>query len=480
MSETITEMILPGTYIDVRAEGLIGVGGIATGNVGVVGTASRGPLNQAVTLGSFAEGLDTFGSADRWPDGAGAQASALTLTRALQLIFAGGASTVYAVRTGADTMQGTVWNVLAPLPATNTLFTLTAASPGTWANDMRIVISAPATGPVTLTLTRGREKEEFTGENVGELATAINGAGASLPSSLVTASTPAAPDAAARPRDGEVAVTTQGGPNDVPATATTIGAGLAALESSPVQIVVVAGEGPATAQAPLLAHLEATENAGMERIGLMGASAPAQSTVLSEANAVRNPRLILVAPGIRTDDPARARERITTVTLPPPYAAAMVAGKIASLAPHVSLTNKDLPLAGLQTEYTRAQQKALLNARVLVLRKDLGFRVLKGISTDDGAFKQISVRRIVDFAKEGVRRGSNPYIGRLNNSRVRSALKATLDGFLSGMVLDEMLTAYTLDVSANRRQEIDGVAVVTMTLQPTFSIDFVKVIMNLQ
>ena len=117
---------------------------------------------------------------------------------------------------------------------------------------------------------------------------------------------------------------------------------------------------------------------------------------------------------------------------------------------------------------------------MLVIRKDLGFRVLKGITTDDGAFKQISVRRIVDYAKEGVRRGSNPYIGRLNNSRVRAALKATLDGFLSGMVLDEMLTAYTLDVSATRRQEIDGVAVVTMTLQPTFSIDFIKVIMNLQ
>ena len=88
--------------------------------------------------------------------------------------------------------------------------------------------------------------------------------------------------------------------------------------------------------------------------------------------------------------------------------------------------------------------------------------------------------RTVDYAKEGVRRGSNPYIGRLNNSRVRAALKATLDGFLSGMVLDEMLTGYTLDVRATRAEEINGQAIVTMTLQPTFSIDFVKVIMNLQ
>jgi len=57
MSETIGEMILPGTYIEVRAEGLIGVGGISTGNIGVVGTASRGPLNEAVILGSYGEAL---------------------------------------------------------------------------------------------------------------------------------------------------------------------------------------------------------------------------------------------------------------------------------------------------------------------------------------------------------------------------------------------------------------------------------------
>ena len=31
MAEIVTEMIVPGTYIEVRSEGLIGVGGIITG-----------------------------------------------------------------------------------------------------------------------------------------------------------------------------------------------------------------------------------------------------------------------------------------------------------------------------------------------------------------------------------------------------------------------------------------------------------------
>ena len=63
---------------------------------------------------------------------------------------------------------------------------------------------------------------------------------------------------------------------------------------------------------------------------------------------------------------------------------------------------------------------------------------------------------------------------------MRAALKATLDGFLSQMVLDEMLIGYELDVSATRAQEIAGIGSVVMTLQPTFSIDFIRVTMNLQ
>ena len=79
MSEAIGEMILPGTYIEVRAEGLIGVGGISTGNIGVVGTANRGPVGEVKILGSYGEALETFGSYDRWPDDN--TATRLTLTR---------------------------------------------------------------------------------------------------------------------------------------------------------------------------------------------------------------------------------------------------------------------------------------------------------------------------------------------------------------------------------------------------------------
>jgi len=468
MSEAIGEMILPGTYIEVRAEGLIGVGGISTGNIGVVGTANRGPVDTVVILGSYAEALDTFGSYDRWP---GTQAApALTLTRTLEQIFKGGGSTIYAVRVANVSngpMKAASWLVQ---DATDTLVTLRATSPGTWANPIAVTLDTAA-DPKTLTLVYGRSKETVPFTNAGDLAAAVNDGSRFVTATVETGAAAKVPT--------KITVGDQGGPDGNGAGTTELAAGLAKLATEDVSIVAAGGFDAKTAAATMLAHLEATENDGRERIAVIGASSDEVPKIASDdVSKGSNPRLVLVAPGIVADDAART-EANKQVKLPAAYAAALVAGRMATLAPHISLTNKDVAADDVTTGYTRAQQKQLLNNRLLVLQKNLGIRVLKGITTDTGAFKQISVRRIVDYAKKGVRLGSNPYIGRLNNGRVRAALKATLDGFLSGMVLDEMLIAYTLDVTATRAQEINGIALVTMTLQPTFSIDFVKVIMTL-
>lgn len=474
MSETIGEMILPGTYIDVRAEGLIGVAGIATGNLGVVGTASRGPVGEVALLGSYAEALDTFGAYDRWnPSPGDGEPPPLTLTRTAEQLFRGGASTVYAVRVANATVKATVWTVRAATAGNPHLFKLEALTPGTWANSAKVAFDD---NKKVLSVELGRVKETFEGADAGTLADAVN-AGSRLIKTLdldAGERGTAVKDVLLRDED-------RGGPDGAAVTSTEIASGLALLAPEPVNLVTVGGLDAKTIAGTVLAHLEATENDGMERIAVLGASSDTPEKVLSDdAAAVSSPRVVLVAPGLVADDAARAGEADKSVDLPPPYAAALVAGRLSTLAPQVSLTNKGVPAGGLTTLYTRAQQKQLLQGRVLVLQRNLGFRVLKGITTDTGAFRQISVRRIVDFAKAGVRVGANPYIGRLNNSRVRAALKATLDGFLSEMVLDEKLTGYTLDVSATRAQEIAGQAVVTMTLQPTFSIDFVKVIMNLE
>lgn len=551
MAETITEMIIPGTYIEVRAEGLIGVAGVATGNVGIVGTAAKGPVDDVVILSSFADARATFGDYDVWVDGA---SSELTLVRALQQAFANGASTVYAVRTGQAVPAG-----LTLADGTGPVLRFEGRTPGTWAREILVsvkaaeenafveqrrqvagagalqplhqrIVNSPrnvvrvtraATGRIVrLALavsgapSRGRRAvvdpatgvlsfhaddtpvagdivvasyavdraacrlvelkyrnlvESYTAVDATDLKRDIDAA-----SSLLTVAIEAGGDARV-PNITPEPLLLDGGDDGATAGSSDYAASLALLDAEPVNIVLLAGRGFTDAIDTLKGHVDAAEAAGRDRIGILGADRDGADDVAANADAVASGRLVLVAPGIKVLDQTLGRQ----VTLPAAYAAAAVAGLIASLAVQVSPTNKALAVAGLSADYNDGELKKLITSRVLALEKKAGFRVVKGISTDDGAFRQISVRRIVDYAKAGTRIGSLPYIGRLNNARVRGALKATLNGFLADMVLNEALIAFTLDVSATREQEIAGTAVVTMSLQPTFSIDYIKVIMNL-
>jgi hypothetical protein len=545
MAEAITEMIIPGTYIEVRAEGLIGVSGIATGNVGIVGTASRGPIGTPVVLSTFSDARQVFGDYDAWIDG---KSGELTLVRALQQVFANGGSTVYAVRVAKGALKASR-DLVTGL---NAVATLTAKTAGTWANDISVQVKpasanafieansqkVPA-GPATLQplhsdiadsprnrvmVTRadthqtttvplalsgsatpdlavlkagvptlvpplvendvvvasyevkqaasrdveivfGNAKETYTVADAGDLVADVT-----ANSALVDA---VAVDAAKVPDTMKGPAALTGGTNGQ------IGAnysdGLATLDGEAINLVVLAGQTVSAVSDTLLGSVEFAENNGHERIAIVGTDDATPAVALGNAATVSDDRLVLVTPGVVAQDLASGGK----ANLPPAYAAAAVAGLIAGLAVQVSPTNKTLAVSGLTILYNDGQLKQLLGSRIMPLQRKAGFRVVKGITTDSGAFRQVSVRRIVDYAKEGTRIGSLPYIGRLNNARVRGAMQATLNGFLADMVLNEALTEFTLTVTATREQEIAGVALVTMLLKPTFSIDYIKVIMNL-
>ncbi len=469
MSESIAEMVVPGTFIEVRAEGLIAVGAIATGNVGIVGTAAKGPVGVPVALGSYADAIDAFGDHDALATATATQ-PALTLTRALQQVYAGGARNVFAVRIANGTVAPA--SLAVPRDTTGAAFTLTAKEPGSYGNAITADLvheGTEAAPSVRLSLSYRRTRETFTGTDAPTLRAAV------AASTLVDAS---------EVGGGSTGLGTLSGPltggTDLPnVTSLDVAAGLAVLEDQPVNILVVGGLGANVVGGVVGAHLAQTLGAGRERIAVLGArnsgTGSAAPDVLTDVGALASDRIVLVAPGIRTTD-IDGRE----ITLPPSSLAAVVAGRLSTLAPHVSLTNKALPIDGLDVDYSSALLQNLLQNRVLLVRRKFGFQVVKAITTDTGPFTQISVRRTVDFAKAGVRSGADPYIGRLNNARVRAALQATLDGFLSQMVLDEMLVSYALEVTATRQQEIRGVCQVVMTLKPTFSIDFIRVTMNLE
>jgi hypothetical protein len=349
-------LVLPGTYIRVRSEGLIGVRGISSGNIGIVGAANTG-TGVTQTLSSLPEAEEAFG-----PHAVDGGAASLNLTAQIGELYRNGARTVFA----------------------------RAVDPG------------------------------------GNQA------------------------------DYEAA--------------------FAEIVKDDVQILVAPDLPTATAVAVLPAILESSETNNQDLLAVIGADGADSNAV--EGQALTNGRVILSAPGYFVFNPAAPD---TDAGLGGNYSAGPVAALISSLAPHISPTNKVLPgVTRLTQRFSYAERTSLVQNRILALEQRAGIRVVRGLTTDDGGFTQVTTRRIIDFAKAGIRQVSNPFIGRLNNERVRAALFSALDGFLTSMRVDEQLTDYRLEVTATRRDEIEGRAIVNVLLQPTFSIDFVAVTIVLQ
>jgi hypothetical protein len=375
MAETfsLSELVVPGTYIDVRAEGLIGVGGLSTGNIGIVGTAQKldengNPVDltgKTFILSDYATAQETFGRYDAFAEGT------LNLTRALELLYRNGARTVFA----------------------------RALDPGN-----------TATGDFSAAF------DELVKDNVNILI---------------------------------------------------------APELSTVD-----------ARGVLTAVLDSAETNGRDVIAVLGSNATEVSDIKNHVRS--NDRLILAAPAIVTSETVleNGRAKSSDVELPGSYTAAAVAGLLSTLAPEDSPTNKVLAgVKDLVQRFSYGQVKDLISGGVLVLENRQGVRVVRGITTemvDNGPFRQVTTRRITDFAKAGIRQASNPFIGRLNNQRVRAALQAAIEGFLTTMVADEALIGYSVEVTATRQDEIAGRAIVNAVIQPTFSIDFVAVTLVLQ
>lgn len=363
---SVSELIIPGTYIRVRAEALIGVGGISTGNIGIVGTAATVP-DSTVNLSDYETAKAEFGMYDPFTTAAN------NLTRGIEILFRNGARTVYARAIGAA-------------DATNSA-AYTAAFEELLKDDVNILV-APELSTATV---------------LNVLPSVVNSA-----------------------------------------------------EGNGKDVIAVIGS-------------DATE---------LGAADEA-NTILGQKNLIADKRVILSAPGIMALDAAATPP--VNVELPGNYGAAAVAGLISTLTPQSSPTNKVLSGVSRVTErFSYGEIKNLVNNNVLVLEERQGVRVVRGISTEGEAFKQITTRRITDFAKAGIRRASNPFIGRLNNQRVRKALQGAIGGFLTTMVLDEALISYTLEVTATRTDEINGRAIVNAVIQPTFSIDYIAVTLVLE
>jgi phage tail sheath protein FI len=145
----------PGVYIEEIASGVRTIVGVATSIGAFVDFFAQGPMNQATSVLSFADFERQFGGLDTRSEA----------SYAIQQFFLNGGSQAYVVRTTTTTNTPAVGTTPAITPATAAaiamqenaggaaVLTATAASPGTWGNNVRIDVDFAATDPAFFNLT---------------------------------------------------------------------------------------------------------------------------------------------------------------------------------------------------------------------------------------------------------------------------------------------------------------------------------------
>jgi len=444
----MAERILPGVTVDVRAEGLTTTTVGAVNVIGIVGTANWGPLSTATTVSSLAEAVDYFKTDD----------TNLTLIKALQLSYGAGASTVRIVRIEDGNAD---YSALSLLNGTVAAMTITAYYKGTYGDNISVTVTENGSN-VDVKITDGVVTEYYINQATNDLIVAAINA----QSSLVTAA-----KLTSSLIDAVTATNLAGGDDGESVTDGDYVTGMTVLEGEDINFLLCAGQESDSLHTSMDTHCQNMANVGKERIAVAGCDL-AEDIATIKARSTKSDRFIFICPGVVVLDTLTGAD----VTRSGAYAASAIAGLLSGYDVQNSITNSTIAgITDVEDAYSDAELKDLLQDNRCPIKKKNGIRVSRGITTSTiSAWQQITTRRIVDYVKSGVRNAGDDFIGKLNNERIRSALKGVLDSFLNDLVFNEVLEQYTCAVSATRQEEIAGVCKVAISMQPVFSIDFIE------
>lgn len=190
-------------------------------------------------------------------------------------------------------------------------------------------------------------------------------------------------------------------------------------------------------------------------------------------------------PGLAPDIAAKIAEslnsdRMVVVASKGQDAAAIVAGRTASLKYYEAPTFKNVGISIPEKDYLIEDQTALLKGGILpvVSKRGRGNIILKGICTDG---QPISVTRIADYASRGVKNIAELFIGLLNTDDARDSLQQKIAEFLEQMKKDHAIVpstdgtqpAYKLNVYSSQQDFSQGIVRIDMAVRPVRSIDYI-------
>lgn len=527
--------IIPGIYPEVL---LNGAGAPAQDDsldvIGIVGTFARGPLQEPTSVATLAEAMLIFGDLDNTQNSnfmtgmwaaklatnqqaarlvilrvgsavsatldlldhiVGATAGAITAGAARvvtmaadplaagflvgQQVAIGGASaetvTLTAVTdttitatfasnhlTGVSvTQQAVTVNLSAPTPGTfGNLYTVQVAA-GTLDNTVKLLVNGDGKVEVwdNLTMTPGttRYLVDFLNSN-STLLLATQGVSPNLPAVLAVTNL-------------------SGGDNgnvtsdaDYIGSATPSPTGIQAFVGQNVNILIAAGQASAAVHTAMDVHCQAMG----DRIGVVGGLINEnKATTLARAAALASDRIILAYPGIKVfDQLANA-----TVTLPSAYHAADVAGRISTLDPYKSPSNKQISgILGMEKDVNDADLSDLIQGGVLVttVKGRLGFRMRDGLTTSlEFPFNQVNIRRLFDQIVRGVTESNQDLVSEPNNADTAHALKQGITDFLDGLVRQGAIQKFYVNVYSSPADQQAGFLYADIGIFPTYAADFI-------
>lgn len=440
-----TALVVPDLYVQVVAPQITLLNGVATDIIGVVGTASWGPVNAPVIAGGYADYARGFGPLTARKHDAGTQLATAVQQGAqnFRVVRVSDGSDMAAAGSGpagciafTARYSGTLGNGISVRVAPG-------SRPGQW----RAIVGAPNAAPEVFDMPGGLSGNDFW----QALARAINlGTNDTRrgPSRLVTASPgtgTAAPVAAVYPLSGgtdgaNVAAEHLLGVDGL------IRSGMYALRGQGCGIAILADCDDSTAWS------EQAEFGLSEGVYMMGASPAGSDLQETAAN--------LAAAGVDDysfkllfGDWLYWRDPVNGLRLVSPQGFA--AGRLANLSPEQSGLNKPiygvvgsertgLPAEGGSTTYSRAELDFLIRNGMDVITNPAPAGNIWALraghnSSSSNAVEGDNYTRLTNYIAATVNAGMGRYVGRVISLDLCRDVRSTLNAFLNGMVGQGML-----------------------------------------
>lgn len=361
------------------------------------------------------------------------------------------------------TQQAIVASLTAPTPGTfGNLYTVAVAA-GSFVDTVKLTVVGDGKQEVwdNLTMTPGTQRYliDFLNAN-STLLLATAGPSPNLPATL-------AATALSGGTNGNVT-----DDSDYIGSAGPPATGIAAFVGQNVNIIVAAGQSSAAIHTALDVHCQSMG----DRIAVVGGElGEDKSETLARAAALASDRVVLSYPGIKVFDQLAN----DTVTLPSAFFAANVAGRIGTLDPFRSPSNKQIRgILGMEVDVNDADLSDLIQGGVVVctVKGRLGFRLRDGLTTTASfPFNQINIRRLFDQIVRGVTEGNQDLVSEPNNEDTQHALKQGITDFLDRLQGQGAIKQFYVNVYSSEADQKAGFLYADIGIFPTYAADFIVI-----